>query len=463
MSRRSLLWVLSFPYLLLIIISITIFGYYSLKVFEENLLPEIITVGLFILIIASLLGIAISRKISTPLMEMKKSAESFASGDFEKKIYPSKVGELKSLSDSLNLMAEDLDEKIKTISEQRNIRQTVLESMREGVIAVDYNERILLINKTAESILDIKEKNIKGKTLQEVVRIYDIQKFFKKVLTEKNPQETELIIKEENDKILQLSGTPLYESEDTEIGVLVVLNDVTELKHLDNLKRDFVANVSHELKTPITTIKGFIETLREGALNEPKNARRFLEIVSKHTDRLNVIIEDLLSLSRLEQKSSVMDIKFIAEQIKTIINSVIDDFELKARDKNIKINLECENNLTVKVNRPLIEEAVGNLLDNAIKYSDKKSGILISSYVDDEFLTISVKDEGPGISDEHLTRLFERFYRVDKARSRDAGGTGLGLAIVKHIAQVHGGTASVKSKLGKGSIFTIKIPKNLES
>jgi two-component system, OmpR family, phosphate regulon sensor histidine kinase PhoR len=419
---------------------------------------EIIFAGMVILILASVIGIFVSRKIAKPLLEMKTFAEDFTRGKFDNKIYSPKVVELESLGDSLNSMASQLDEKIRIISEQKNIQQAVLEGMKEGVLAIDNDERILLINKTAEDILNIKNNNVKGKTIQEVARITDIQRFFKKIVLEKSYKETEITIKEENDKILQITGNVLVDSNNKNLGVLVVLNDITELKQLDNLKRDFVANISHELKTPITTIKGFIETLREGAIKDPKNAKRFLDIVSKHADRLNEIIEDLLSLSRLEQKSALEDIKFIEDKVKPIISTVIEDFQLRAKDKEISVKSECSDDITALINPPLIEEAIGNLLDNAIKYSQNGSNIFISVIEVNQWITISVIDEGPGISQEHLPRLFERFYRVDKARSRDVGGTGLGLAIVKHIAQVHKGITEVESELGKGSTFKIKIP-----
>ena len=418
----------------------------------------IILGGFGVLIIVSLIALFASKNIINPLMELKKAAERFSAGDFSEKIYPPKNKDLRSFAESLNRMAEQLDEKLNIIGEQKNLQQAVLESMKEGVLAVDYDERILLINKTAEEILSVVTKDAVGRTLQEIVRISEIHKFFKKIINESDTKEAEIIIQHEKDKVLQLSGSLLYDQDNNKIGVLVVLNDITNLKHLDNLKRDLVANVSHELKTPITAIKGFIELLREGEIDDHKNAHRFLEIISKHTDRLNAIVEDLLTLSRLEQTAMVKDLKFEEHKIKPLLESVTEDLEFKAKDKHIDFNIKCSDELSANVNKPLIEQAIGNLLDNAIKYSDKKTKINLRSYKDNGNLVIEVEDEGYGIAKEHLPRLFERFYRIEKSRSRDEGGTGLGLAIVKHIVQVHGGAAEVSSKLNKGSIFTIKIP-----
>ena len=414
--------------------------------------------GIIVLILVTFIGFIISRTKSKPIFEMKDAAARFAQGNFKEKIFPPKNPDLHSLADSLNDMAIQLDEKLNIIEEQKKLQNVVLESMKEGVLAIDNNENILLLNNTAKTILSLHNTNQIGKTLQEVVRVSDIQKFFKKILNEESVLETEILVQHGEDQILQLSGTVLHDFENNKIGALVVINDISNLKHLDNLKRDLVANVSHELKTPITSIKGFIETLADGSIDDPARAKRFLEIISKQTDRLIAIIEDLLSLSRLEQKADSKEIIYEETEIRPVIDSAVEDYEFKARDKNIKISVECDAGLKANVNKLLIEQAIDNLLDNAIKYSDNDKSITINAGIMHGSLIISVNDEGFGIAGEHFPRLFERFYRVDKSRSRDEGGTGLGLAIVKHIAQVHNGTIEVESTPGKGSTFTIKIP-----
>ncbi|MBZ0201489.1 MAG: PAS domain-containing protein [Ignavibacteria bacterium] len=396
------------------------------------------------------------KSILNPISLIKSGAERFAGGEFDKKIFPPENDELKSIANSLNIMARQLDEKLDIIGEQSNLQKAVLESMKEGVLAVDYDERILLINKTAEDILGITDKSAHGKTLQEVIRISEIQKFFKKIISEGNPHESEIILQHEKEKYLQLSGTLLYDIDNNALGSLVVFNDISNLKHLDTIKKDLVANVSHELKTPVTTIKGFIETLREGAIKDTKNAERFLEIIAKHIDRLNLIIDDLLILAKLEDKPD--EIEYENENILKVLKSVIEDFEFKTSEKKISIEVKCDDKLEGRINKNLMEQAIGNLIDNAIKYSDKKSEIEIGAYEKDRTLVIYVKDSGYGISEEHMPRLFERFYRIDKGRSREEGGTGLGLAIVKHIVNGMNGIIEVDSKPGSGSTFTIKIP-----
>ena len=414
--------------------------------------------GFGVLILISLIALYASRNITKPLLELEAAAERFAVGDFSEKIFPPKNKELQSFAESLNRMAEQLGEKLNIIGEQKNLQQAVLESMKEGVLAVDYDEKVLLINNTAEQILDVDIDDVTGRTLQEIARVSEIHKFFKKIINEGNPRESEIVIQHENDKVLQLSGTILLDESDNKIGVLVVLNDISGLRHLDNLKRDLVANVSHELKTPITAIKGFVEVLRDGELEDKKKAARFLNIVYKHTERLNAIVEDLLTLSRLERSGINRELKLEDHKVKTVLKAVEDDYLFKAKERNIDIIIDCKDDLHASMDINLLEQALGNLLDNAIKYSEKKSKVELRAYSENGSVVMEVEDEGAGISAEHLPRLFERFYRAEKSRSRDEGGTGLGLSIVKHIVQVHNGTVDVQSESGKGSIFRIKIP-----
>lgn len=420
----------------------------------------VIISGLVLFILTAGLGFYFAQKHAKPLMEIRDAAMRFSQGDFGNKIYRYGIYELDSLSESINTMAKQLDEKLGIISEQKNLQQVVLESMKEGVLAIDYNERVLLINKEAEQILNIDSLDTRGKMLQEAVRISEIQKFFRGIIAEGKQLQSEILLQHEKEKVLQLTGTLLQDSEGKAIGVLVVINDVSNLKYLDTLKKDLIANVSHELKTPVTTIKGFVETLKESDFAGSKDTAKFLNIIYKNVERLNNLIDDLLSLSRIEQATESNSIKFHIEDIESVIQSVIDNFQLLALEKNINIESQCEKSLSAHVNRQLLEQAIGNLLDNSIKYSDNKTKIIISSKVSYGNLLISVEDEGPGIEKEHFERLFERFYRIDKSRSRDEGGTGLGLAITKHIVQAHGGNIEVVSEMGKGSKFTIIIPLN---
>jgi two-component system phosphate regulon sensor histidine kinase PhoR len=236
------------------------------------------------------------------------------------------------------------------------------------------------------------------------------------------------------------------------------LNDVTRLRRLENIRRDFVANVSHELKTPVTAIKGSVETLLDGALQKPEDARRFLEIVTRQADRLNAIIDDLLSLSRIEQEAERHEIPLQRSHLNEVLRGAVQACEVGAAAKSIRIGLSCPEPLLARINPPLLEQAIVNLIDNAVKYSRPESEVRVEARPENGEILILVRDHGCGIGKEHLPRLFERFYRVDKARSRKEGGTGLGLAIVKHIVQAHAGTVTVASVPGEGSTFTIHLP-----
>jgi two-component system phosphate regulon sensor histidine kinase PhoR len=310
---------------------------------------------------------------------------------------------------------------------------------------------------TAQFFNVFKPETAPGRSLEEVFRNVTLQKFVAEVLESREPRECELMIQSSQTYCLQACGTNLLGLQDRRIGAVVVFNDVSRLRRLENLRREFVANVSHELKTPITSIKGFIETLLDGAVNDPVEAERFLKIVAKHADRLNSIIEDLLMLSRLEQDGKE-GMAMRATGLCGLMNSAVEVCAQRAAAKNIAIHIECPEALTAVVNPPLIEQALINLIGNAVKYSANGKAITVRARDEKGGILLSVKDQGYGIEEKHLDRLFERFYRVDKGRSRQEGGTGLGLSIVKHIAQAHGGTVSVQSRYGEGSTFSIFLP-----
>jgi two-component system phosphate regulon sensor histidine kinase PhoR len=234
---------------------------------------------------------------------------------------------------------------------------------------------------------------------------------------------------------------------------------VTRLLRLEKIRREFVANVSHEIKTPITAIKGFVETLRDGAVKNPEYAERFLEIIDKHVKRLEAIINDLLRLSKIERKAGAEEVVLKEGRLKEVLETAIQVCEVNAMAKKIDVKLSCSEDIVANFDPSLLEQAFVNLIDNAIKYSGEKKNVQVEAAQAEKEIIISVSDQGCGIEKIHLSRIFERFYRVDKARSREMGGTGLGLAIVKHIAQTHGGHVSVQSTPGKGSVFALHLPK----
>lgn len=410
------------------------------------------------------LGFVLAWRIGRDLMGIQSGAERFASGDLSHKIDETSSDELGRLAESLNRMAALLNEKIRTITQQSHEQQAVLSSMIEAVLAVDNDERVLSLNHAAVSLLGVDASRVIGRRIQEVVRNTQLQRFIARALSSHAPVEGDVVLPAPPDgdvseeRYLQAHGTVLRDASGRGIGAVIVINDVTRMHRLQNLRRDFVANVSHELKTPVTSIKGFIETLRDGAMKDPESAEQFLAIISRQADRLSSIIDDLLKLSRIEQDAERSQIELSEHRLEDVLRSALRDTADAAQGRGLNIILTCPPTLTVRCNAPLIEQAVVNLLDNAIKYSESGEAVELTARQDNGDALIQVSDRGCGIPSEHLPRLFERFYRVDKARSRKQGGTGLGLAIVKHIAQAHRGGASVQSTVGKGSTFTVRIP-----
>ncbi len=425
----------------------------------REILWKIVLAGLLIALAATPVSLYISNRISRPLSQMKDTAERFASGQLNSRIQVEGPDDVIRLAEALNIMAAQLDDRIHTVTAQRNEQEAILSSMVEGVIAVDSGETVLSLNQAAARLLDVSNGFASGQPVAMVMRNTQLQKFVKKALASSETVEEDIVFhREENEQVLHLIGTSLKDFKQTPIGAVIVVNDVTRLKRLESMRRDFVANVSHELKTPITSIKGFVETLLGGAMDKPEDSKRFLGIVASQADRLNAIINDLLSLSQLEQDAEKVNIVFEESALKPVLEMAIQACAPKALEKTVRVDLKCTNQVAARINPQLLEQAVINLVDNAIKYSLPSTNVCVDVSTGKKGVVVAVIDEGRGIAKEHFPRLFERFYRVDQDRSREMGGTGLGLAIVKHIAQVHGGSVSVDSLVGKGSTFRIHLP-----
>lgn len=337
----------------------------------------------------------------------------------------------------------------------------VLSNMKEGLLFIDRENRITKLNKAASELLSVDMNEVYGKTVQETIRNSDFYAFIHKALEADSSLHTEIIIDGQSKTYIQSYSVPIFNESNKRNGVLIVIHDITNIKKLETVRQDFVSNVSHELKTPITSIQGFVETLLEDELDDPEEIRNFLLIIKKHIGRLKSIIEDLLSLSRLEQDVARSEISFTSANLKDILKTAVQTCEMKAKSKSITLNLTCDEDIQAVINPLLVEQAVINLIDNAIKYSDEHCTVSVSALKDGNSNVIKVEDNGIGIPQEHLNRIFERFYRVDKARSKKFGGTGLGLAIVKHIIQLHNGQVRVESEPNKGSTFYIHLPETL--
>lgn len=424
-----------------------------------TLLQRVVAGGIVAILLVAALSLAISRRISRPLEQIKQEAERYAAGQLGHRLRVRGSSEIVALAQTMEQMAHQLSERITTIDKQRIEQDSVLSSMIEGVIAIDPHQNILRLNPAAGKLFDVEPAAVVGRSVQEVVRKAEMLTFITDTLAGEQPLEKEMVLYRSNSETyLQAHGTLLRGRLGESLGALVVFNDLTRLRRLETMRRDFVANVSHELKTPITAIKGFVETLLDGALDSREQSEQFLQIVARQVERLNVIIEDLLNLSRIEQGEEAQRIELLADPVAPVIAESVTDCCVLAERREITLQTALDESVRVALNAPLLEQALTNLIDNAIKYSAPGSTVTIRLAKVDGQAQVQVCDQGCGIEAEHLPRLFERFYRVDRARSRNAGGSGLGLAIVKHIVQIHHGQLTVESTPGQGSIFTIRLP-----
>ena len=433
----------------------------SMEALERTLRTVSVRFGAAFLVIAlcaALLGMVAARRATKPLEMIRQGAERFARGDLDFRLRTSGSTEMRSLAESMNHMAGQLQERLRAISQQKNERDAVFSSMAEAVIAVDLNERVVHANRAAAQLIGAPSDSLTGKSILEAIRNADLHAFTEQALHTDGSVEGDIVVDAGGERFLQAHGTILHDAEGRRMGALIVLNDVTRLRRLENIRTDFVANVSHELKTPVTSIKGFVETLQEGAADDAGERKRFLEIMARQVDRLEAILNDLLSLSRLEHDAERNEIELSMGHVADVLRRAMEVCEVRARDKNISLTLHCDPSIAAAMNAPLLEQAVVNLIDNAVKYSDDGRQVEVSAERTQQEVRIVVRDSGCGIEARHLSRIFERFYRVDKGRSRQLGGTGLGLAIVKHIVLAHHGRVDAESVVGKESVFTVRLP-----
>lgn len=429
---------------------------------------KMLVIGLAVTLLAALLSLYSARRISRPLEEMKRGAEQLTKGRIDQLVRIDSAhmsAEMAGLAASINQMAEQINRRIRIIIQQRNELEAVFSSMADSVVAIDADKKIIRMNQAATGLFALPSEVVKGKAVEGVIRNAYLLEMIDHTLRHNLPQEQKVTLFNGADPIiLEVHAVPLRDEDNSSMGVLLVMNDLTKLNRLETVRQDFVANVSHELKTPITAIKGYVETLLDGALDDQDTARRFLGIVVRQANRLDAIVDDLLTLSRIEDRENKEEISLVAGEVGPVLESAMQTCAVHADEKDIVLQVEYDEPLRAPINQPLLEQAVINLLNNAIAYSPHGSLVTLrgqsgTTMQGERQVHLSVIDNGPGIAREHLPRLFERFYRCDRARSREQGGTGLGLSIVKHIAQIHHGNVEVESTPGKGSTFTIILPK----
>ena len=424
---------------------------YILSTTRNTILASLI----FGLALALVLASVLARHFMRSVNRFIYASDKFAKGDFHHRIYLDSSDELGRLAQTLNDMAAHIEEKIRFIEVQNQQLRAIFQSMVEGVIVLDKEAAFVSVNPAIERMFVIDQAYAQGKTFLEVIPNNDMAEVISQVLKTNVVVSRELAIVWPVHKTLQINAVPI-ESAGSVTGCLIVAHDVTEMRKLETVRRDFVANVSHELKTPLTSIKGFVETLREGAFDDKEHAQQFLKIIEEHTDRLNNLINDLLDLSCLESGES-----FLAKEpvhFSELADKVLSGFGVAIKKKSLMVKNKIPADLAAVADRAKMEQVFTNLIDNAVKFNKDKGELVIAAQKGDRSLTVSVGDSGIGIPVRDLPRIFERFYRVDKARSRELGGTGLGLSIVKHIIELHGGTVGVESTEGIGSRFWFTLP-----
>ena len=419
----------------------------SIRVFTSGTLKYYIAIILLVFVLSLFLAVKLVKIIVYPINELQKVTSKIENGDLNKRAIVYNYDEIGFLAQTFNNMADQLEIKIKDSLDKQNKLEAILESMESGVIAIDNNENIILINSYSQKLFDLKEDNI-GKKISDCIIDYDLINFIREI-PEIGTKEIKLFHPIERE--LRVKKSPIINYLNNSIGIVITVQDITDIKRLENMRSEFVANVSHELKTPLTSIKGFSETLRYVEDNETKN--KFLDIIDKESERLTNLINDILVLSNIENLHKMESEYFNPGDV---IENVLDMVKSQAYKKSIIIKYNDCFNSEILGSKDKFHQLAVNLIENSIKYSN--DGIVkIDLTLEEQYFVFKVKDNGIGIPKNDIPRIFERFYRVDKSRS--TRGTGLGLAIVKHIVKLFNGEISVKSKVGRGSTFTVKIKK----
>jgi len=425
----------------------------------ESLRAAMLTGGGIALVVALGIGLFVSKRVTRPVVEMQHVARQMSEGNFEVRASVRSPDEIGTLGRSLNAMAGRLREKIGDLEREQAKATAVLDAMVEGVIATDGHDHIILINERARMLFGLGRARAERLPLLEVIRNVDLHDVLGEGRLEADGTVVtrEIKLSEPVDRVLQVHAVPLRFTGEAR-GVVMVLHDITELRRLEQVRTEFVANVSHELRTPLTAIHGYLETLLDGALEEPENARKFLEIVFRHTERLGRLTDDLTDLSNIELGR--ISLRLEPTAVAEVADSVLAIIAPRASAGQVTVEARLPADLPhVVVDRDRLAQILINLVDNAVKYTPKGGSVWLEGRLREPgVVEVSVCDTGAGIPKADLPRLTERFYRVDKARSRELGGTGLGLAIVKHLVLAHGGELSIESELWKGTTvrFTLQ-------
>lgn len=418
----------------------------DINILIKSLRQKMFALLVVLFVLSLILSYFFSKGISNPIKEISQATQRFTDGDHHVKIYIKSQDELKSVADNFNRMVDEKGKLITELSENREELQAIISTMHEGLLLLDREGRILHGNDSFEAMWG--KINRKGSHYWEVVRLPDFEKYVERAIKTLKDFYEEI---DHQDKNLLVGFNPIKQGE----KLLITFRDITEFKQLEKIKKDFIVNLTHELKTPLTAIKGFVEILED--VEENPTHKNYIEIIKRHSDRMNQIILDLMTLSELEEKKTILE--WTPINLKDILDNIVTIFKDSLKGENLKLIIDIDPNLpTFQGERFKIEQLFINLIDNAIKYTEEGK-ITISAQQQEEDLILKIQDTGIGIPSKNLPRIFERFYVVDRSRSRKLGGTGLGLSIVKHIIQLHNGEIKVDSEVDKGTTFSIRFSK----
>jgi two-component system phosphate regulon sensor histidine kinase PhoR len=414
------------------------------------------TVSLAILILATGASLLFFRGISARIERLKNFSGRIAAGNFRRLSLDRKNDELADLSGTLNQTAQKLDATIRILTEERNQSAAVLSSIAEGIVVISPDQRVIFCNASFCRALDLEDTDWQGRPVVEVVPNADLLDLIRQACSDNKTVTSEIVAGSVRTKSFAVTVTPVL-SNGRPSGSVLVLYDISELRRLERARRDFVANISHELKTPLAAIQGFSETLLNGALEDKEATRRFLSIIMKHSIRMKQLTDDLLKLARIE--AGKLQLQYRPLAINELIGPCLELARANSEQKNLLLKAECDPEMPpVHGDAICLQQALQNLLDNAVFYAPSGGTVAVKAYVQDSDIVISVSDTGAGIPKAEQERIFERFYRADAARSRAEGGTGLGLSIARHLVEAHGGQIHVQSEVGAGSTFSIHLP-----
>jgi two-component system phosphate regulon sensor histidine kinase PhoR len=457
--RINLFWQFGLIFLGLLLIGLFTAEAFSTAMVERRFLW---IAALIILLLTGAISLLFSRSFSTRVRRLEEFSRRLAAGNFQPIEPADRRDELASLARAMNETAERLAQTFRSLTDERNRTTAILESMIEGVAVVGPDERVVFSNSAFAQILSsggLETSSAPGRLLVELVRQSDLLNTVRHVLASGQREESEVTVGTLRPRTFAVTATPVGGSEaaGTNLGAVLVLHDISELRRLERVRRDFVANVSHEFKTPLTAIQGFAETLLGGALEDTANRSRFVEIIRDHSVRLARLTDDLLKLSQIEAGRLELDLRLV--NISALVSSCVETVQFQAEKKRQTIAVHCSPDLpAISADANRLREVLLNLMENAVQYTHSGGRIEVAAETRDGEAVITVADNGIGIPQTEQQRIFERFYRVDAARSREAGGTGLGLSIARHIVEAHGGRIWLESNLGEGSRFHFSVP-----